>query len=156
FWYQPRHNVMVSSEWAAPNTFSPGPNFDDVKTGKYGRKVHVWDWKERKIIQSIDLAYAAVPLEVRFAHDPEKSFAFVGGALSGEMCRLDGPNPNKQFPGSWTGDVMFTVDPVKKEGFPGGAVPALLSDLLLSMDDRFLYLCLWLHGEVRQYDISDP
>ena len=21
FWYQPRHNVMVSSEWAAPNTF---------------------------------------------------------------------------------------------------------------------------------------
>ena len=24
FWYQPRHNVMVSSEWAAPNTFMPG------------------------------------------------------------------------------------------------------------------------------------
>ena len=22
FWYQPRHNVMVSSEWAAPNTVS--------------------------------------------------------------------------------------------------------------------------------------
>ena len=21
FWYQPRHNVMVSSEWTAPNTF---------------------------------------------------------------------------------------------------------------------------------------
>jgi methanethiol oxidase len=24
FWYQPRHNVMVSSEWAAPNTVRPG------------------------------------------------------------------------------------------------------------------------------------
>ena len=24
FWYQPRLNVMVSSEWAAPNTFDPG------------------------------------------------------------------------------------------------------------------------------------
>lgn len=23
FWYQPRHNVMVSSEFAAPKTFSP-------------------------------------------------------------------------------------------------------------------------------------
>ena len=23
-WYQPRHNVMISSEWAAPNTFLPG------------------------------------------------------------------------------------------------------------------------------------
>src|SRR4051794_34397502 len=36
FWYQPRHNVMVSSEWGAPKTFQPGPNFDDVKAGKYG------------------------------------------------------------------------------------------------------------------------
>ena len=24
------------------------------------------------------------------------------------------------------------------------------------MDDRFLYLSCWLHGELRQYDISDP
>ena len=24
FWYQPRHNVMVSSEWAAPNTYQGG------------------------------------------------------------------------------------------------------------------------------------
>ena len=24
FWYQPRHNVMVSSEWAAPNTYNAG------------------------------------------------------------------------------------------------------------------------------------
>jgi len=24
------------------------------------------------------------------------------------------------------------------------------------MDDRFLYLCNWLHGDIRQYDISDP
>ena len=38
FWYQPRHNVMVSSEWAAPKTFQPGPNFDDVKAGKYGQQ----------------------------------------------------------------------------------------------------------------------
>ena len=24
------------------------------------------------------------------------------------------------------------------------------------MDDRFLYFCNWLHGDIRQYDISDP
>ena len=24
FWYQPRHNIMVSSEWAAPNIFGGG------------------------------------------------------------------------------------------------------------------------------------
>ena len=28
FWYQPRHNVMISSEWGEPNTFLKG--FDPV------------------------------------------------------------------------------------------------------------------------------
>src|SRR6185312_10316116 len=35
-------------------------------------------------------------------------------------------------------------------------VPGLITDLLLSMDDRFLYLANWLHGDVRQYDVSNP
>jgi len=25
----------------------------------------------------------------------------------------------------------------------------------LSMDDRYLYLSNWLHGDVRQYDVTD-
>jgi selenium-binding protein 1 len=32
----------------------------------------------------------------------------------------------------------------------------LISDLVISMDDRFLYFSNWLHGDVRQYDISNP
>lgn len=35
-------------------------------------------------------------------------------------------------------------------------VPALLSDIIISMDDKYLYMSCWLHGEVRQYDISKP
>ncbi len=35
-------------------------------------------------------------------------------------------------------------------------VPGLITDLLVSMDDRFLYFSNWLHGDLRQYDISDP
>ena len=37
FWYQPRHNVMVSSEWAAPKTFMPGFDLEEVGHLKYGR-----------------------------------------------------------------------------------------------------------------------
>src|SRR5262249_11429004 len=51
FWYQPRHNVMISSEWGAPTTTRPGFKLDDVKAGKYGHHVHFWDWKERRIIK---------------------------------------------------------------------------------------------------------
>jgi hypothetical protein len=32
----------------------------------------------------------------------------------------------------------------------------LITDLVVSMDDRFLYFSNWLHGDLRQYDISDP
>ncbi len=152
FWYQPRRNVMVSSEWAAPKTFQPGPNFDDVKAGKYGQKIHVWDWEKRKILQSFDLGAAAIPLEVRFAHDPSKSFGFVGAALSSTMWRFE----HLVSFGTWNAEKAIELPPVKNDKFPGGAVPALISDFVLSMDDRFMYVAAWLHGEVRQYDISDP
>lgn len=32
----------------------------------------------------------------------------------------------------------------------------MVTDILISLDDRYLYLSNWLHGDVRQYDISDP
>lgn len=34
FWYQPRHNVMVSTEWAAPNVFKDGFNPAHVEAGE--------------------------------------------------------------------------------------------------------------------------
>lgn len=35
-------------------------------------------------------------------------------------------------------------------------VLGLLGDIIISLDDKYLYGSCWLHGEVRQYDISDP
>ena len=34
FWYQPRHNIMVSSEWAAPNNFMPEFDLEEVRSSK--------------------------------------------------------------------------------------------------------------------------
>jgi selenium-binding protein 1 len=83
FWYQPRLNVMVSSEWSAPNTFRAGFKPDDVAAGKYGRRLHFWDWKERRIVHSADLGeQGLIPLEVRFHHKPDSPRGFVGAALS--------------------------------------------------------------------------
>ena len=31
----------------------------------------------------------------------------------------------------------------------------IISDILISLDDRFLYFSTWLHGDIRQYDITD-
>jgi selenium-binding protein 1 len=36
------------------------------------------------------------------------------------------------------------------------AAPPLVTDINLSLDDRFLYVSCWGTGEMRQYDVSDP
>ena len=52
---------------------------------------------------------------------------------------------------------MISVDNVELDGWPlPGGVPGLITDIVVSRDDRFLYLSNWLHGDLRQYDISQP
>lgn len=151
FWYQPRFNAMVSSEWGAPNTVIPGFNLEDVQAGKYGHHIHVWDWKARKIAQSIDLGeQGMIPLEVRFHHNPDSAHGFVGAALSSSMWHY-----HRQADGKWACDKVIQVEPVKIDAFPF-PLPGLITDLVLSLDDKWLYFSNWLHGDLRQYDVSDP
>jgi selenium-binding protein 1 len=151
FWYQPRHNVMVSSEWGAPSTTRPGFKPDDLKAGKYGHHLNFWDWTKRKITKSIDLGAekGLVPLEVRFHHNPASTHGFVGAALSSVMWHFfkDGEE--------WKAEKVIEVEGRELKGWDS-PVPGLISDLVVSMDDRWLYFSNWLHGDVRQYDISDP
>lgn len=150
FWYQPRHNVMISSQWAAPNTVRPGFNLDDVKGGKYGQGLHFWDWEKRTLIQTVDLGgEGLIPLEVRFHHNPDSVHGFVGAALSSSMWHWHKSGDR------WQADKIIQVEPVEMKGWPF-PVPGLITDLVLSLDDRFLYFSNWLHGDIRQYDVSDP
>jgi selenium-binding protein 1 len=150
FWYQPRHNVMISSEWAAPSTTRPGFNLEDVKAGKYGQHIHFWDWEKRKIVESLDLGEKGlIPLEVRFHHNPESTHGFVGAALSSVMWHWHKDREK------WKADPVIEVPPREVKGWPF-PVPGLITDLVLSMDDRWLYFSNWLHGDVRQYDVRNP
>ncbi len=150
FWYQPRKNVMVSSEFGAPNAYAGGFTLDDVAAGKYGQHIHFWDLAEKTVTQTIDLgAEGLVPLEVRWLHDPEADEGYVGAALSSAMFRWSREN------GGYRTDKVIQVDGVEVAGWPF-PVPGLITDLVVSMDDRFLYFSNWLHGDLRQYDISDP
>ena len=150
FWYQPRHNVMVSSEWASPSTYYPGFDLDDVKAGKYGQHIHFWDWEKHEIVQSFDLGEdGLLPLELRFHHNPDSTHGFVGAALSSNMWHWH------KADGEWKVEKVIDVPSVEVEGWPI-PMPSLITDLLISMDDRYLYFANWLHGDIRQYDISDP
>ncbi|EEC13351.1 selenium-binding protein, putative, partial [Ixodes scapularis] len=151
FWYQPRHNVMVSSQWGAPSAFRTGFNMADVKQGLYGSSLVVWDWMYRNKLQTLDLGEEGLlPLEVRFLHDPDAAEGYVGCALGGTVFRFF-KNDEK----CWEAEKVISVPPKKVKGWAMEMMPAVITDILISLDDRFLYIACWIHGDVRQYDISD-
>jgi selenium-binding protein 1 len=65
--------------------------------------------------------------------------------------------------GSWKIQKVIEIpaEPAEPDQLPPllkdfKAVPPLITDINLSLDDRFLYVSCWGTGEMRQYDVSDP
>ncbi|KXZ56714.1 hypothetical protein GPECTOR_1g643 [Gonium pectorale] len=152
FWYQPRLNVMVSSGWGAPKAFSKGFNPAEVPE-HYGNTLYVWDWKERVLKQKLELGpKGLLPLEVRFLHEPSSPHGFVGAALSSTVIHFTRPSEGAD----WVANVVVEQPWTKVEGWVLPELPPCITDILISLDDRFLYLSNWLRGDIVQYDISDP
>ena len=109
-------------------------------------------WPSGGWCRRLDLGEAGLlPLEVRWLHDPDAEQGFVGATLASNILRFHRTN------GAFSAEPVIEVDNEELEGWPlPGGVPGLITDIVLSMDDRFLYFSNWLHGDLRQYDISDP
>jgi len=152
FWYQPRHNVMISTEWGAPKAFKSGFNPAEMTPGgNYGRHLNVWDWTSHKLLKRIDLGEDGyTPLEVRFLHNPRATEGFVGSAIPSAVFRFF-----RTETGSWDAEKVIQIPSKKVEGWAMPDMPGCITDILLSLDDRFLYFSNWLHGDIRQYDITD-
>jgi selenium-binding protein 1 len=163
FWWNITKDYMVSSEWALPPQFENGIVAEDLLNNRYGHTLHFWNLRARKNVQSIDLgANHQMPLEIRPAHDPSKDYGFVGVVV--DTTNLEASiwtwyRENGAFKAAKTATIApEPADPAKLppllKGF--GAVPPLVSDIDLSLDDKYLYVACWGTGELRQYDVSDP
>jgi selenium-binding protein 1 len=163
FWWNLPRDYMVSSEWGVPPQFENGIVPDDLLGNKYGHALHFWDLRERRHVQSIDLgANHQMALEVRPAHDPTREYGFVGVVV--DTTNLEASiwtwyRENGKFHVLKTATIppeAASADrlPALLKGF--GAVPPLVSDIDLSLDDKYLYVACWGTGELRQYDVSDP
>ncbi len=163
FWWHLGHDVMLTSEWGTPNMVENGLNPELLLGGKYGHQMHVWDLRTRKHLQALELGPEnQMVLELRPSHDPNKTYGFVGVVTSLKdlsasiwLWHKDGD--------SWAIKKVIEVPaepadasllPPLLQGF--GAVPPLITDINLSLDDRFLYVSCWGTGEFQQYDVSDP
>ena len=168
-WWHLGYDTMVTSTWGTPNMVKDGVNPDLLLGGKYGSKLHVWDLRRRRHVQEIDLgAEQQMVLELRPAHDPTRAYGFVGVVVSLKdlsssiwvWYREGGDNGSK---GKWAIKKVIEIPaepadpatlPPLLQGFK--AVAPLVTDINLSLDDRFLYVSCWGTGEFIQYDVSDP
>jgi len=151
FWYQPYHNVMISTEWGNVFALKDGFNPEDLAKGNYGTHLNVFDWKEKKLVKRIDLGQDGVmPLEIRFLHDPKSAQGFVCSALFGNIYRYF-----KTDNGDWSAEKVIDIPAKTVEGWALPEMPSVLTDIVISMDDKYLYLSNWIHGDIRQYDITD-
>jgi methanethiol oxidase len=163
FWWHLGHDTMITSEWGTPDMVENGVNPELLLAGKYGHQLHVWDLQKRRHRQVLDLgAEYQMVLELRPAHDPKKDYGFVGVVVSLKdlsssiwVWHRDG--------GSWavTKVIDIPAEPANAADLPPllkgfNAVPPLVTDINLSLDDRQLYVSCWGTGELQQYDVSDP
>ncbi len=163
FWWHLGHDTMITSEWGTPNMVEAGLNPELLLGGQYGHQLHVWDLRRRRHLQALDLGKEnQMALELRPAHNPSKAYGFVGVVtslqdLSGSVWlwhREDGRWAVRKVLEVPAEPADASVLPAMLKGF--GAVPPLITDINLSLDDKFLYVSCWGTGELRQYDVSDP
>ena len=110
-------------------------------------------------------------LELRPAHDPTRAYGFVGVVVSLKdlsssiwVWHKEGArNGSKAANGKWaiTKVIEIPAEPADPEKLPPilqgfKAVAPLVTDINLSLDDRYLYVSCWGTGEFIQYDVSDP
>jgi methanethiol oxidase len=162
-WWHIAHDVAITSEWGTPSMIEDGIVPELLLGKKYGHQLHFWDLRRRKHTQTIDLGdQHQMVLELRPAHDPTKKYGFVGVVISVEDLSASiwhWHEDGGQFAATKVITIPAEAAPVDKlppllQGF--GAVPPLVTDIDLSVDDRFLYVSCWGTGELKQYDVTDP
>jgi len=156
FWYQPYFDVMVSSEWGAPKKFRRGWEDEDLDDlTQYGCRLNFFKWSTHTLFQTIDLGMDGfTPLEIRFMHNPKRAEGFVGCCLNAKVYYFKQKPNSDEFEHKKVIDIPHKM--IDKGDGKASALGGMISDIILSLDDKYLYTNCWLHGDLRQYDITDP
>ena len=163
FWWHLGYDTLISSEWGTPNMVEGGVNPEILLAGGYGHKLHIWDLPKRRHRQEIDLgAEYQMVLELRPAHEPTKAYGFIGVVTSLKdlsasiwVWYLEGSSykVKKVIDVPAEAAAEDELPPLLK-GFK--AVPPLVTDINLSLDDKWLYVSAWGTGELLRFNVSDP
>ena len=129
-------NRMITTTFGLPKDVG-----ESLNPAGLGNEVYVWDYQERKVLQTVDLGPQTGALEVRWLGDPGSTIGFTNAPGTSEIWRWH----DVDLDGVYEFEVAITL--------PEGSVP---TDMLISHDDKYLYVSNWMASNVMQYDITDP
>jgi methanethiol oxidase len=162
-WWNIGFDTLLTSEWGTPSMVEDGLVPDLLLAGEYGRRLHVWDMRRRRHRQEIDLGpEQQMVLELRPAHDPSRPYGFVGVVVSTADLSAsvwlwrredDGVRAQKVIEIPPEAADPADLPPALQ---PFSAVPPLITDIDLSVDDSTLYVSCWGTGELKRFDVTDP
>jgi len=164
FWWHLGHDTVVTSEWGTPRMVEDGIVPELLLGNRYGHRLHAWDMKSRRHLQAVDLGPEhQMVLELRPAHDPTRAYGFVGVVVSTADLSASVWLWERADDGTVSAQKVISIpaEPAPAELLPPllqgfGAVPPLVTDIALSVDDRSLLVSCWGTGELKRFDVSDP
>jgi selenium-binding protein 1 len=163
-WWHLGYDTAITSEWGTPNTIENGLDLDVLTSKRYGRAIHRWDLRTRRHLETLPVdENDQMVLEIRPAHDPRSAHGFVGVVVSLADLSSSIWLWRRNGDASWGIKKIISIpaEPADPDLLPPAlkafkAVPPLVSDIDLTLDDRTLYVSCWGTGELRQYDVSTP
>ena len=133
----PEANRGISTTFGSPASCGGG-----IDPGCLGDEVAVWDLRHQSVIQTADLGTNSGALMVRFVRQHGVRRAFINAPGTSAVWLADDDDKDGVF------EFRQVLGPED-----GLQIPA---DMLLSYDDRYMYVTNWFGDTVQQYDIGDP
>ena len=140
--FKPELNRMITTTFGLPKDIE-GP----INVAGFGDEISVWDLRQEKVIQRVKISPHSGALEVRWLNEHGVPIGYTNAPGSSEIWMwhdLDGD-------GYYTFEVAISL-----------AEFAVPTDILLSADDKFLYIANWVGGggpeggNIQQWNIEDP
>lgn len=140
--FKPELNRMITTTFGWPKDIE-GP----INVPGLGDEIAVWDLRKEKVIQRVKISPNSGALEVRWLNEHGVPIGYTNAPGTSEIWMwhdLDGD-------GYYTFQVAISL-----------AAFAVPTDILLSSDDKFLYIANWVGGggpeggNIQQWNITDP
>ncbi len=140
----PRKNVLLSSSFTGWTNYMA--NFAAVAGNPeamkhFGQTMVLWDLHARKPRKVFHVPGS--PLEIRWALQPDHTYAFTACALTSKLWLVD-----QDQRGEWRAQAVADIGDASKLPLP--------VDISLSSDDRTLFVDCFGDGKVRVFDVADP